>query len=98
MIEVALDDRRNKPLRDPDAMLRYVKERMQDQENYDIILDEVQYMDEFEGVLTEFRGRGDEIHLSQKCQVCQRILARVPSCLPAILPLTRAVSMAYNQL
>lgn len=89
MIEVALDDRRNRALRDPDAILRYVDERIQDEEDYYIILDEVQYMDEFEDVLnsllhirnadvyvtgsnskflssdviTEFRGRGDEIHV-----------------------------------
>ena len=89
MIEVALDDRRNKALRDPDAMLRYIEQRMQGKGDYCIILDEVQYMDEFEDVLnsllhipnadvyvtgsnskffssdviTEFRGRGDEIHV-----------------------------------
>ena len=89
MIEVALDDRRNKALRDPDAMLRYIEQRMQGKGDYYIILDEVQYMDEFEDVLnsllhipnadvyvtgsnskflssdviTEFRGRGDEIHV-----------------------------------
>lgn len=51
MIEVALDDRRNRALRDPDAMLRYIEERMQDKGDYYIILDEVQYMDEFEDVL-----------------------------------------------
>lgn len=89
MIEVALDDRRNRALRDPDAILQYIEERMQDKGDYYIILDEVQYMDEFEDVLnsllhipnadvyvtgsnskflssdviTEFRGRGDEIHV-----------------------------------
>ena len=89
VIEVALDDRRNKALRDPDAMLRYLEQRMQGKGDYYIILDEVQYMDEFEDVLnsllhipnadvyvtgsnskflssdviTEFRGRGDEIHV-----------------------------------
>ena len=34
MIEVALDDRRNKALRDPDAILRHIEERMQDKGNY----------------------------------------------------------------
>ena len=42
IIEVALDDRSNKELRDPDNMLRYVKERIVDREQYYIILDEVQ--------------------------------------------------------
>lgn len=89
IIEVALDDRSNKALRDPDAMLRFVKENIRDKEDYYIILDEVQYMNEFEDVLnsllhirnadiyvtgsnsrflssdviTQFRGRGDEIHV-----------------------------------
>ena len=93
IIEIALDDHRNKELRNPDAMLRYIEERIQDKGDYYIILDEVQYMDEFEdvlnslmhipnidiyvtgsnskflssGVITEFRGRGDEIHVYPLC-------------------------------
>lgn len=89
IIEVALDDRRNKNLRDPDAMLQFIDENIKDKEDYYIILDEVQYLDEFEDVLnsllhirnadiyatgsnskflssdviTQFRGRGDEIHV-----------------------------------
>ncbi len=89
IIEVALDDRSNKELRDPDNMLRYVKERIVDGDTYYIILDEVQLLAEFEDVLnsflhirnadvyvtgsnskflssdlvTEFRGRGDEIRI-----------------------------------
>ena len=89
IIEVALDDRSNKELRDPDNMLDYVKERIVDRDTYYIILDEVQLLAEFEDVLnsflhipnadvyvtgsnskflssdlvTEFRGRGDEIRI-----------------------------------
>ena len=89
IIEIALDDRSNKELRDPDNMLRYVKERIVDSDTYYIILDEVQLLAEFEDVLnslmhirnadiyvtgsnskflssdlvTEFRGRGDEIRI-----------------------------------
>lgn len=89
IIEIALDDRSNKALRDPDNMLRYVKEQILDGETHYIILDEVQFLDEFEDVLnsflhirnadvyvtgsnsrflssdviTEFRGRGDEIRM-----------------------------------
>lgn len=89
IIEIALDDHRNKELRNSDAMLRYIEEKIQDKGDYYIILDEVQYMDEFEdvlnslmhipnidiyvtgsnskflssGVITEFRGRGDEVHM-----------------------------------
>ena len=89
IIEVALDDRSNKALRDPDAMLQFIKENIHDKEDYYIVLDEVQYLNEFEDVLnsllhirnadvyvtgsnskflssdviTQFRGRGDEIHV-----------------------------------
>ena len=89
IIEIALDDRSNKELRDPDNMLRFVKERIVDRDTYYIILDEVQLLAEFEDVLnsfmhirnadvyvtgsnskflssdlvTEFRGRGDEIRI-----------------------------------
>ena len=89
IIEIALDDRSNKELRDPDNMLKYVKERIIDRDTYYIILDEVQLLAEFEDVLnsfmhirnadvyvtgsnskflssdlvTEFRGRGDEIRI-----------------------------------
>ena len=54
IIEVALDDRSNKELRDPDNMLKFVKERIVDKETYYIILDEVQLLDEFEDVLNSF--------------------------------------------
>lgn len=89
IIDIALDDRANKELRNPDNMLKFVKDKILDDELYYILLDEVQYMDEFEEVLnslmhiknvdiyvtgsnskflssdviTEFRGRGDEIHV-----------------------------------
>ncbi len=54
IIEVALDDRENKELRDPDNMLKYVKERIVDRDTYYIILDEVQLLAEFEDVLNSF--------------------------------------------
>ena len=89
IIEIALDDRLNKNLRDPDVILQHIHERIVDDKLYYIILDEVQMIDEFTDVLnsllhirnadvyvtgsnskflskdvvTEFRGRGDEIHL-----------------------------------
>jgi predicted AAA+ superfamily ATPase len=89
IIEVALDDRSNKELRNPDNMLKYVKKKIADNQTYYIILDEVQLLGEFEDVLnsflhirnadvyvtgsnskflssdviTEFRGRGDEIRV-----------------------------------
>ena len=89
IIEVALDDRSNRELRDPDALLAYVKSRITDKRLHYILLDEIQIVPEFTDVLnsllhirnadvyvtgsnshflstdvvTEFRGRGDEIRL-----------------------------------
>lgn len=89
IIEIALDDRRNIALRDPDNILAYITSKIIDSQPYYIILDEIQLLDEFVDVLnsllhikntdvyvtgsnskflssdviTEFRGRGDEIHV-----------------------------------
>ena len=54
IIVIALDDRSNKELRDPDNMLSFVKERIVDRDTYYIILDEVQLLAEFEDVLNSF--------------------------------------------
>ena len=90
IIKIDLEDRRNKALRNPDALLNYIDSRMTDQQMYYILLDEVQQVDDFEDVLnsylkidnadlyvtgsnskflskdviTEFRGRGDEIRIA----------------------------------
>ncbi len=89
IIRIELDDRRNKSLRDPDVCLEYVTSLLKDESKYYLLIDEVQFMAEFEDVLnsflhidnldtyvtgsnskflstdiiTEFRGRGDEIHV-----------------------------------
>jgi len=89
IIKVDLEDRRNAPLRDPDALLAHIDSKMVDSNMYYILLDEVQHVPEFEDVLnsylkienadvyvtgsnsrflstdiiTEFRGRGDQIHV-----------------------------------
>lgn len=89
IIRIELDDRRNKRLRDPDACLEYVTGLLKEEGMYYLLIDEVQFMTEFEDVLnsflhienldtyvtgsnsrflstdiiTEFRGRGDEIHV-----------------------------------
>lgn len=89
IIEIELDNRINKSLRDPDKCLEYVRNLIKDQDIYYLLIDEVQYMSEFEDVLnsflhienldtfvtgsnskflskdiiTEFRGRGDEISI-----------------------------------
>lgn len=89
IVKVDLEDRRNKSLRDPDALLSHIDSKMKDDGMYYILLDEVQLVPEFEDVLnsynkvpnadlyvtgsnsrflskdviTEFRGRGDEIRI-----------------------------------
>ena len=90
IIKLALDDRKNKKYRAPDVLCDFVHEQIADDKQYYILLDEVQFVGEFEDVLnsflhiknadtyvtgsnakflskdiiTEFRGRGDEIHIS----------------------------------
>lgn len=87
IIEVNLEDRRSKDLRDPDVLLKFIDSKIGDDKMHYILLDEVQMVDEFEDVLnsylhvrnadvyvtgsnakflskdviTEFRGRGDEV-------------------------------------
>lgn len=90
IICLSLDDRRNQPLTHPDALLAYIDTRIvQDGKLHYVILDEVQMVEDFVGVLlslmhtpnievyvsgsnsrflsndvvTEFRGRGWEIHV-----------------------------------
>ncbi len=89
MIEIELDQRKNRKYRDPDVILDYIESMIKDYGQYYIMLDEVQMLDEFEEVLnsllhiqnadiyvtgsnskflskdviTEFRGRGDEVHI-----------------------------------
>lgn len=45
IIEVALDDRTNKGLRNPDNLLKYIKEQITDKNLYYIMLDEVQMVE-----------------------------------------------------
>ena len=89
IVKVALDDLMNEELREPHALLRYIRGRIQDEGMYYVLLDEIQLVPDFHEVLnsllhvqnadvyvtgsnsrflskdvvTEFRGRGDEIHL-----------------------------------
>lgn len=89
IITIELDQRKNRKYRDPDTILDYIEALIEDDEQYYIMLDEVQMLQEFEEVLnsllhirnadiyvtgsnskflskdviTEFRGRGDEIHI-----------------------------------
>ena len=54
IIEIALEDRSNKALRNPDEMLRHVRSQITDSDLYYIIIDEVQKLDEFVDVLNSF--------------------------------------------
>src|SRR5574344_122500 len=89
IIKINLEDRRNKALREPDALLEYIDSNIKDENMHYILLDEVQMVEEFEDVLnsylnvknadvyvtgsnakflskdviTEFRGRGDEVRV-----------------------------------
>ena len=90
IIALALDEFENRQYQSPEALYRYVMERVKDNEMYYVLLDEIQLVPEFEAVLngflhrdnmdvyvtgsnsrflssdiiTEFRGRGDEIRVS----------------------------------
>jgi predicted AAA+ superfamily ATPase len=89
IISIALDDFGNRKLQNPDELYNYVKSQIVDNEDYYILLDEIQLVPEFENVIngfmhisnadiyvtgsnskflssdiiTEFRGRGDEIRV-----------------------------------
>lgn len=89
VIRIELDQRKNRKYRDPDVILKFVESAIMDNENYYLLLDEVQMLKDFEEVLnsllhirnldiyvtgsnskflskdviTEFRGRGDEVHI-----------------------------------
>lgn len=93
IISIALDDYGNRALQNPDELYNYVKGRVTADGNYYILLDEIQMVKDFEGVvngflhisnadiyitgsnskflstdiLTEFRGRGDEIRVYPLC-------------------------------
>ena len=61
IIELNLEDRRNKRLRDPDALLEWIDRKMEDNssirsstDKYYILLDEVQLVPEFEDVLNSY--------------------------------------------
>lgn len=54
IIQVNLEDRRNRKLRDPDALLEYIDAQIVNKEKYYILLDEVQMVKEFEDVLNSY--------------------------------------------
>ncbi len=54
IIQVDLEDRHNKQLRDPYALMDYIDKCMTDNEMYYILLDEIQLVPEFEDVLNSY--------------------------------------------
>ena len=54
IIQLALDDRKNKKYRDPDVLCDYIHKQIVDDKQYYILLDEVQFVYEFEDVLNSF--------------------------------------------
>lgn len=54
IIGVNLENRLNKSLRDPDALLQYIDSRLSSDGQYYVMLDEVQMVSEFEDVLNSF--------------------------------------------
>lgn len=54
IIQVNLEDRRNKKLRNPDALLEHIDSLITDSDKYYILLDEVQLVDEFEDVMNSY--------------------------------------------
>ena len=54
IIKIDLEDRRNRKLRDPDALLEFIDSNMSDEKMYYILIDEVQLVDEFEDVLNSY--------------------------------------------
>ena len=51
ILQVELDDRKNKALRDPDAFCDWVDSKIQDDRMYYLMIDEIQMLDEFVDVL-----------------------------------------------
>ena len=54
IIQVDLEDRRNKNLRNPDVLLAHIDSKMRDNDMYYILLDEVQCVKDFEDVLNSY--------------------------------------------
>lgn len=51
ILRIALDDRRNKELRNPDEMLAFIDTHVKDNKTYYMFIDEIQMMDDFVDVL-----------------------------------------------
>lgn len=54
IIRIDLEPRRNKWLRDPDALLNHIDSHIQDNGQYYVLIDEIQHVSEFEDVLNSY--------------------------------------------
>lgn len=54
IIKIDLENRRNKELRNPDALLEYIDSKINDEEMHYVMIDEVQLVSEFEDVLNSY--------------------------------------------
>ncbi|MBQ7531010.1 MAG: ATP-binding protein [Paludibacteraceae bacterium] len=54
IIRIDLEPRRNKWLRDPDALLNYIDAKLLDDGQYYVLIDEIQHVPEFEDVLNSY--------------------------------------------
>lgn len=54
IIDINLEDRRNKRLRDPDELLTYIDSKLTDDDVHYIMIDEIQLVPEFEDVLNSY--------------------------------------------
>lgn len=54
IIDINLEDRRNKALRDPDNLLAFIDSRIKDNEMHYVMIDEIQLVPEFEDVLNSY--------------------------------------------
>lgn len=57
IIDINLEDRRNKALRDPDALLAYIDSKITDGAMHYVMIDEIQLVPEFEDVLNSYLNK-----------------------------------------
>lgn len=54
IVTINLEDRRNRKLRDPDALLNFIDSQLRDEDQYYVMIDEIQHVPEFEDVLNSY--------------------------------------------
>lgn len=59
IIDINLEDRRNKALRDPDVLLGYIDSKITDDRMHYVMIDEIQLVPEFEDVLNSYLNKSN---------------------------------------